>query len=158
MTAHSSAHISADGRYRYELIRRWDDDPMLEWIMLNPSTADAAVDDPTIKRCIGFAKAWGYGAIVVHNLYALRATDPAALGMADDPFGPLNRSYLGNRIGHCTIAAWGANPAARRWFLDGHRINRPAVYALGFTADGSPRHPLYVRADATPVRFWAAAA
>jgi hypothetical protein len=148
--------------YRYELIRRWGDDPMLEFVMLNPSTADAHQDDPTIRRCIGFAKRWGYGALLVRNLYAYRATDPSMLVNVADPIGPANRDYLGNRIAHCTIAAWGAHPAATGWW-NGYpyditkAVTRKNLYCLGRTSSGAPRHPLYVKGDTTPTRWDATA-
>ena len=76
----SEAVISQDERHRYSLTRRWGDGPRVCcWIMLNPSTADATTDDPTIRRCIGFTHDWGYDALTVVNLYAWRATDPADL-------------------------------------------------------------------------------
>ena len=112
----STAEISRDGVYRYRLTRRWETDDrasMLRWIMLNPSTADASLDDPTIRRCMGFARAWGYGGIVVHNLYALRATDPRQLRDHPDPVGPVNDSYIaGWRVP--TICAWGAHADSGR--------------------------------------------
>lgn len=155
MKPYGTAHIV--GRYRYELIRRWGDDPMVEFIMLNPSTADGTEDDPTIRRCIGFAKAWGYGALLVRNLYAFRATDPAQLAGVEDPVGPLNRSYLANNIAHLTIMAFGAHPAAVGWW-NGYpyswqpkAIKRPALWCLGVTSSGAPKHPLYLRKDTTPV-------
>lgn len=75
-----AAEFSGCGRYRYSLRRRWaDGGPPACWIMLNPSTADAEKDAPTIRRCIGFSKAWGHNALVVVNLFALRSTDPTAL-------------------------------------------------------------------------------
>lgn len=163
MTNYSAAVISPDGLYRYELIRRWSNDPMIEFIMLNPSTADGQQDDPTIRRCISFATRWGYGAIVVRNLYAYRATDPLELVNVEDPVGPQNRAYLGNAIGLCTIAAWGANPAAVGWW-NGYpfgwqpsAIKRKQLLCLGVTSSGAPRHPLYVRGDTTPVPWDAAA-
>lgn len=148
----SSAIISACGRYRYELIRRWGDGPLLEFIMLNPSTADGSTDDPTIRRCIAFAKRWGYGGIVVRNLFAYRATSPTVLVNVDDPIGPENRTYLGREDAGCTIAAWGANPAAVGWW-NGYpyditaALTRRRLYCLGTNANGSPKHPLYVRSD-----------
>ena len=156
-TCESSAVLSACGRYRYELTRRWGDGPLLEWVMLNPSTADADSDDPTIRRCIGFARHWGYGAIVVHNLYAFRATNPEVLVNLDDPIGPLNAMYLSadRSQDDCTIAAWGANAAALGWW-NGYPYDITDVmrgrklYCLGTTLGGAPRHPLYVRGDATP--------
>src|SRR5262249_14212908 len=91
-----AAVISDCGRYRYSLTRRWGDaaEPRALFVMLNPSTADAEQDDPTIRRCIGFAKAWGMGSLEVVNLYALRATDPAALLSAPDPIGPKNDTMI----------------------------------------------------------------
>jgi hypothetical protein len=149
-----SAVISECGRYRYELSRRWDDRAPLGWVMLNPSTADADTDDPTIRRCIRFAKDRGYGGIVVHNLYAYRVTDPAELANVDDPIGPRNRDFLASDL-PCTVAGWGAHPAAVGW-LSGYpfgwqrtAMQRRRLVCLGFTASGAPRHPLYVRADAT---------
>lgn len=158
----SSAVISECGRYRYELTRRWGPGPLLEFIMLNPSTADASVDDPTIRRCIAFAKRWGYGGIVVRNLYAYRATHPEELVNVDDPIGPENRDYLSRTEADCTIVAWGADPAAVGWW-NGYPfawqrtvIQRPALFCLGANSNGSPKHPLYVSADRTPVRWEAA--
>lgn len=155
-----AAVISGCGRYRYELRRVWDPDgPLLEFVMLNPSTADASVDDPTIRRCIGFAKAWGYGGIVVHNLYALRATNPEVLlNYSGDAYGPQNDDFLGRNVADCTIVAWGAHAAtlapkavARIRILA--QLCRPRLFCLGANANGSPKHPLYVPADRTPVRW-----
>lgn len=82
------AVISDDGRYRYRLWRTWAPElPRMAWIMLNPSTADAEVDDPTIRRCVGFAKREGCGGIEVVNLYAYRSTDPSVLGTVDEKHG-----------------------------------------------------------------------
>lgn len=149
VSTYSTAVLSDDGLYRYELIRRWGDDPIMEFIMLNPSTADATADDPTIRRCIGFAKREGFGGLVVRNLYAFRATNPKELLRPEDPFGPLNRDYLTNNIAHCTVVAWGSHKMARTWGTlypnTAKRLRRPGgLQCLGTTADGSPRHPLYV--------------
>jgi hypothetical protein len=101
---------------------------------------------------------WGYGCIVVRNLYAYRATNPDMLAWAEDPIGPLNRNYLANNIADCTIAAWGAHPAAVGWWA-GYPYNitsalkRPKLYCLGTTVSCQPRHPLYVRGDTTPVEW-----
>lgn len=150
----SYAVVSECGRYRYELGRRWDDGPLLEFIMLNPSTADASADDPTIRRCVGFARRWGYGAIVVRNLYALRATNPEVLlNYSGDAFGPENAHYLGRDNADCTIVAWGAHAATLGWFAAGRRIERPDPFCLGVNANGSPKHPLYVPSIRTPIRW-----
>ena len=90
-----SAGFSRCGRYRYWLRRIWD--PALAhcvFIGLNPSTADATEDDPTLKRCISFAQKWGYGSLLLVNLFSLRATDPRGLKMAADPIGPKTDRWL----------------------------------------------------------------
>lgn len=154
-----SAVISECGRYRYELRRVWDPTgPLLEFVMLNPSTADADADDPTIRRCIAFAKAWGYGGIVVRNLFALRATNPQALlNYSGDSYGPRNDEFIGKNVAHCTIAAWGAH-AATLWPETVDTIHilqncRPQLFCLGTNANGSPKHPLYVPSSRTPTRW-----
>lgn len=151
-TPYRQAVYSPCERYRYELIIRWDHGPTLEFVMLNPSTATEQHDDPTIRRCIAFAKQWGYGAVVVRNLYAYRATDPTELVNVDDPIGPMNRTYLANAIAECTVAAWGAHPAAVGWWAGypydiTSALKRRALYCLGTTMRGEPRHPLYVKGD-----------
>lgn len=154
MTPTSDALISDDGWYRYWLTRRWNTGSVATFVMLNPSTADASLDDPTIRRCIGFAKAWGCGALSVVNLYAFRSTDPKGLWIAEDPVGPdnddhLSAAALGAAIsGWPLVAAWGANAKPDRV---SHVLALPgmdALTALGTTKDGAPRHPLYLRADA----------
>jgi len=155
-----SAIISDCGQYRYQLNRAAHDryttcGPAL-FIMLNPSTADAALDDPTIRRCRGFAKSWDCAGIIVANLYALRATNPAELWVHADPVGPDNEMHLAALIReHDTIVcAWGANAKrdrvaqVRKMF---HRNSRPMC--LGMTKAGAPRHPLYVRGD-KPLIDW----
>lgn len=136
--------------YRYELFRRWSLGlPLLDIRMLNPSTADEYENDPTIRRCIDFARRWKFGGIRVTNQFALRSTDPAALLPHPDPIGPNNLDYL-RRESALTLVAWGAHPAVQRLApADGWPIPGNAV-CLGVTADGSPRHPLYVRADTEP--------
>src|SRR5690348_16099160 len=105
------AVISDCGRYRYSLSRwGWDErSGRCVFIMLNPSTADASVDDPTIRRCINFAQGWGYGMLEVVNLFAWRATFPKELALAPDPVGPHNGEYLTRAItiGDITVCAWG---------------------------------------------------
>ena len=155
-----TATISKCGNYRYSLTRSWNSDaPELLVVMLNPSTADAAVDDPTIRRVIGFATAAGFGGFRVVNLYALRAVDPAALWQRDS-VGPENDGHLERWLvdqrakDEPVLAAWGTSPWARR--------RAPAVLGLvsgvrwvclGTTKDGSPRHPLYVPASQQMVPF-----
>lgn len=155
------AIISECGQYRYRLWRRWEScAPRLAWVMLNPSTADAEQDDPTIRRCIGFAKAWGYGSITVVNVYALRSTDPAALAQASDPFGPENDWHLRDVIlgSSGAVAAWGAHPGAteafRAFLRRTSEVNAAGgLVTLGMTKSGHPRHPLYVKGDTRPERL-----
>lgn len=148
-TSHTSGAIF-DGPYRYHLWRRWDAAASLLFVMLNPSTADAARDDPTIRRCVGFARAWGFGAVEVVNLFAWRATDPRELRRARDPVGPDNdRAILAAAArNQAIIAAWGNHGAL------GERDRQVAALLAPFgarclgarTSGGAPRHPLYVRA------------
>jgi hypothetical protein len=151
------AEISKDGCYRYRLWRRWEPGPNVVWIMLNPSTADAYEDDPTIRRCIGFSQTWGFGGLQVVNLYALRATDPEALRGHPEPEGPENsRAWedVGCFTGHQTvIAAWGAKVARLRppQVLSGKTTT--GFQCLGMTGDGHPMHPLYVKANTPLVPF-----
>jgi hypothetical protein len=152
-----TAVISNCGKFRYSLKREWlGGDGIVAFIMLNPSTADATQDDPTIRRCIGFAKAWRYAGIEVVNLYAFRATRPADMFAAEDPVGPENDAHI---VEACTraglvIVAWGAIAARRRDRVAAARaMIRRDIYALGLTSAGDPRHPLYVRGDAQPIRW-----
>lgn len=153
----STAAISDCGTYRYQLTRAWAPGPCDVWIMLNPSTADAEIDDPTIRRCVGFSRGWGSGSLVVVNLFALRATDPEALVRHPDPIGPENDRHIelaaagAHHHGGRVIAAWGAHRMAEYRAWDVHRVVRrqgPLV-ALGVTKQGAPRHPLYVKGDAS---------
>lgn len=156
-----SARFSADGIYRYVLGRRWshDESSFATFIMLNPSTADATVDDPTIRRCKGFAKSWGMGGLHVLNIYALRSTDPAGLWKVADPVGPENDEYLmrhaltGSAAGWPLIAAWGANARPDRV---AHVLALPGMArleCLGVTKGGAPRHPLYLPATAERIPY-----
>lgn len=154
-----NASLSLDEVYRYTLTRTWT--PHLGkavWIMLNPSTASAWVDDRTIAGCQVFARNWGLGGIVVANLFALRSTDPGNLRKVEDPVGPENdRAILdvimapGTQI---VMAAWGVHGTLLgrdrhvRKMLQAH--GQP-VHVLGLTKAGHPIHPLYVRRDTPPV-------
>lgn len=155
------ARISKDGLYRYALWREWrtalERPRWATFVMLNPSTADAEVDDPTIRRCIGFAKSLGCTGLAVVNLYALRSTSPDALWVADDPVGPENDATLAEFLGMSAryhgplIAAWGAKAKADRVREVLALPGADRLLALGTTKDGAPRHPLYLRADSRPV-------
>lgn len=156
------ATMSPCGKYRYELTRFWDGrKPAVAFVMLNPSTADAEIDDPTIRRCIGFAQAWGYGELRVYNLFALRATDPGELLTSDAPVGPDNAKFIEKaRACDRIVCAWGATtlpkPHAHRGLIVTDLLmgeDSRDLYCLGYTKDGSPRHPLYVASDMVPVLF-----
>jgi hypothetical protein len=135
--------------HRYLLERRWHHGRLLTWLMLNPSTADAFADDPTIRRCIRFARRDGYAGIRVINLFALRATDPRELQAHPDPIGPCNDRMLEEMTrGAAVVAAWGAHGklgdrgrvvTAR---LAGEPAHCPPMLCLGVTKDGYPTHPL----------------
>jgi hypothetical protein len=144
------ATFSADRRYRYRLWRRWDRTrPVVAFVMLNPSTADARHDDPTIRRCVGFARRWGHGGIEVVNLFAYRATNPRALRTVRDPVGPDNRRHIRGALRRAAlvIVAWGAG-------ADGSLLAElVGARCLGLTRAGRPRHPLYLRRDVRPAPF-----
>ena len=148
------AVFSRDRRYRYRLWRRWDRSrPVVAFVMLNPSTADATRDDPTIRRCIGFARRWGYGGVEIVNLFAFRATDPRALRAAHDPEGPRNAAQVRRAASTAALvlAAWGADGAVGTRGAALERRLSPRLRCLGVTRSGAPRHPLYLRSSARPV-------
>lgn len=174
----SGANISADGKYRYALWREWRGTPNAKWtywkddkgapvldgggnpigepdaaifIMLNPSIADAKYNDPTIRKCVGFARRWGYDRLVVLNLFAYRVTDPRELlrlTHVDDPVGINNSDYVSKYSDEkgIIVCAWGAHgkhlgqDETLRGWLPPHR----PLYCLGRTKHGLPRHPLMV--------------
>jgi hypothetical protein len=150
----SGASFSACSRYRYSLSRAWDPHkPTVGFIMLNPSTADAEVLDPTVRRCVGYARAWGYGALEVANIFAWRSTDPKALLRVEDPVGPENDHYICDlaKRAHLLIAAWGTHGVihGRGGEVLRMLIDRD-VHTLGLTKSGYPKHPLYLGKGVTP--------
>lgn len=151
------AWISKDGLYRYALWRFWDPSCVsLPILMLNPSTADAEADDPTIRRCIGFATREGFGGIMVVNLFAYRATNPADLAAVSDPRGPDNEAaVLAATEGRRVLCAYGASMGADKAYftLQAMRARGAETMCLGVTKDGAPRHPLYVRGDQPMIEF-----
>jgi hypothetical protein len=151
------AAFSRDRRYRYRLWRHWDQSrPAIAFCMLNPSTADARRDDPTIRRCIGFARGWGYGGIEVVNIFALRATDPRDLRSADDPIGPRNDAFMLRAAALSPVViAWGVHGALRDRGANALRLFGPRarLLVLGRTRSGAPRHPLYLRRDVKATEY-----
>ena len=149
LSGRSVAVYSADRRYRYLLIRRWSQrGPTCVCLLLNPSTATAARNDPTVTRCIRLARLPHHGcaALVVVNLFAYRATDPAQLALVDDPVGPHNDRFI---LQHCqpgwlVIAGWGAHAQARRRGAQVEQLLAGAgveLRCLALTAAGQPHHP-----------------
>ena len=153
-----TAILSPDGLYRYRLERDLGSlaggRGAVAWIMLNPSTADATADDPTIRRCVGFASTWGFARLIVGNLYAWRSTKPKGLWTAADPVGPDNDHHLEQiaRDAELVVCAWGAHGKSHRVAAARHAIERAGrqPHALAFTAAGQPRHPLYLRGSLKP--------
>lgn len=144
--------LSPDGRYRYRLDRVWDEQGRrVLFVMLNPSTADATQEDPTLRRCLGFARGWGYGSLTVANLYAYRATLPADLGRVADPVGPECDHYLRQCADDASliVAAWGTHAGHER-IEQVRDLLGPGLTALAWTKAGQPRHPLYIRAGTVP--------
>ena len=138
--------------YRYLVTRIWDRSRRpLVWVMLNPSTADAFVEDPTVRRCLSFARREGAGGIAVVNLFALRSTDPRVLRHHADPVGRYNDAFIRQATaGGRVVAAWGAagtehgRGAAVAAALTTRGVS---LSCLGTTSTGQPRHPLYVPGD-----------
>lgn len=158
-----SAVISNDWVYRYWLSRRWDVGlPFITYVMLNPSSADALVDDRTVQSCRRIAKSNGYGGFNVVNLYAWRATDREDLRKAilcpmTDEIGPENDRWIamGMRDVDKMVCAWGSTKwATKRGLQVAREVLVPGdLWCLGTTKDGHPRHPLYLRGD-TPLERW----
>lgn len=145
------AVISDCGKYRYLLRRTWSHDhPRVLIIMLNPSTADAEIDDPTVRSCIRLCQWRRDGGFEIVNLFAFRATDPKELQTAPEPVGPRNDAVIEAAISRCDMAicAWGAYPGAVDRGQQVHSIlrqRRPAVFCWGKTKAGAPKHPLYIK-------------
>lgn len=144
------AIFSNDRNYRYVLWRVWDDAlPKVAWIGLNPSTADETKDDPTIRRCVGFARDWRYGGIYMLNLFAFRATSPKVMKAAVDPVGLENDWYIRDYAGFRSkrvIAAWGTHGDHRNRAQHFAGKCELALACLGLTKGGCPKHPLYLPA------------
>jgi hypothetical protein len=148
-----TADFSPCRRYRYALWRTWGGiTGYAMFVGLNPSTADETEDDPTIRRCIAFAKEWGYGGLCMTNLFAYRATQPTDMMNADDPVGPDNDDWLRDAGGGASVvvAAWGVNGtfSGRNTAV---RKTLPRLHYLRLTKAGHPGHPLYLPKTLRPV-------
>lgn len=158
------AYFSPDRVYRYTLWRNWwlwDREPLkfVAFIGLNPSTADETQNDPTVTRCINYARHWGFDGMVMLNIFGYRATDPREMKKHPEPIGEENNLII---IEICIIASmvvccWGNHGAHNNradkvlQFLGNKNIKN--VYHLGLTKQGQPKHPLYLRADLEPVKW-----
>lgn len=147
-----AAVISDDGVYRYELERGWDPGAMpLVCCMLNPSTADHQVDDPTIQALIHFAKLWGYGGLLIVNLFAFRSSSPTVMMSADDPVGPENQDRLEKLLKRAAelqaqvLVAWGNDggfEGGDQRFIARAAEHGVDLVCLGQTQHGHPKHPM----------------
>jgi hypothetical protein len=151
----SGAVFSDCRTYRYTLWRTWDEGkPQVAFIGLNPSTADEAQDDPTLLRCIGFARQWDYGSLVVVNLFAYRSAAPVDLKRAPYPVGDENDAWIcsstaGARL---TIACWG-NHGSHMQRDQAVRKLATNLYCLRITRQGQPAHPLYQPSRLLPIPY-----
>ena len=139
-----SAILSDDKAYRYQLSRSWDDEKeSVLFIMLNPSTADSNIDDPTIRRVVNFAKTWGFGSVHVANLYAFRSTDPKGLKNVFDPVGSDNIEYVRELVGKVNkvVYAWGNKKTEPEWLRE--IVNIP--YCIDVSINNIPKHPLFLK-------------
>lgn len=151
MTDYTRSYAEISGPYRFLLVREWDAlAPRMTFVMLNPSTADGQNDDATIRRCVGLAKAQGFGKLAVVNLFALRTTDPSKVREAPAPIGnPWNDHWIQKYTGMTrTVCAWGAVPWARDRIRQVISSLPPMLWCFGETKGGFPRHPLYLPGDA----------
>lgn len=156
-----SAAFSPCRRYRYSLWRKWgglgltpNERTYAMFVGLNPSTADEIHDDPTIRRCIAFAKEWGFGGLCMANLFAFRSTNPHHMLAQEEPVGPANDLALLDlaREAGVVVAAWGVH-GAHRGRDQTVRFLLPQLHVLRLTKDGHPGHPLYLPKTLTPVRW-----
>ena len=155
MTLDTGATFSSCQTYRYALWRIWEPSaPTILFIGLNPSTADAKQNDPTIRRCISFAKRWGYGVMYVANLFSLRTPHPKHLKAAPDPIG-YETDYWLTHLSHnadCVIACWGNHGS----FCHRDQVITAMIanlYCLAITKQGQPAHPLYLPNTLIPIPF-----
>jgi hypothetical protein len=152
-TSASGATFSSCRRWRYLLWRRWDEEkPVANFLMLNPSTADENQLDPSCNRARDFAERWGYGTLIVTNLFAWRATDPEMMKAAQDPVGRSNNQAIlrAARQSAIVVCAWGNHGAhldRAATVAANLRGAGVALHLLRLTGQGQPNHPLYLKAD-----------
>lgn len=156
----SGARFDKERRYRYALWRTWGlhTKKHVNFVMLNPSTADETVLDPTVTRCMNFAYDWGYDGAYVTNIFAIRSTDPKLLYSTPDPVGPANDRFIGETANFCdlVVVAWGAHGKLKdRGFSVAGLLDRFYPQCFGLTKAGHPKHPLYLskKSDLIPYRL-----
>lgn len=156
----SGAVFDKDPKYRYLLWRIWEDwdienpPAMVQFIGLNPSTADEIENDPTVTRCINYAKDWGYDGMFMSNIFAWRDTNPKNMKVAEKPIGQFNDNFLltTHQESAITVACWGNHGAYKN---RGDEVMRliPDLYILSMTKIGHPSHPLYLKKDLVPIEL-----
>ena len=157
----AGAAFSPCRRWRYLLWRRWDEaKPVANFLMLNPSTADEVKLDPTCARARDYAERWGYGALIVTNVFAWRATDPAKMKAVEDPVGPGNDAAIvkAAKESEIVVCAWGNHGAHKdrsKQILKILSKNKIRLHTLRINANGEPAHPLYLPRRLEPIS-WAA--
>jgi hypothetical protein len=156
------AVFSSCRRYRYRLERRWHSrGKVVNFLLLNPSTADESTLDPTLRRCAGYARLWNYAGMVITNIFALRSTEPEALYDAPDPVGPDNDEHIVRAARECAllIVGWGNHGVLRDRGLHVRSLIAPhSPRCLRVSKLDQPVHPLYLPASASPQAFAPAAA
>lgn len=156
------AEFSSDFKYRWELIIRWKDrGPMLNFLMLNPSTADEMENDPTVERCEQRGRMWGFSGIIVTNLFGFRSTDPSGLYSEPEPVGEFNDNFIGHAYVCCaaTVCAWGQHGKHLQRAYNVKKLlmeigECQKLYYLKLAKDGSPCHPLYLSYDLEMKEWW----
>lgn len=151
----SGAEFSLDRIYRYSLWRFWNKSKgYVAFVCLNPSTADESENDPTVTRCINFANSWGYGGMIMLNLFAYRSKNPKKLSGIKNLIGPDNDFHIRNASSKAgiTVVAWGIDKSIGNRAREVLNIIQNP-HCLALTKNGSPWHPLYLRKDLRPVPF-----
>lgn len=151
----NTAELSKDRKYRYALWRTWDENKgTVLFICLNPSTADEKENDPTVNKCIKYAKKWGYGSVCMANLFAFRATDPSDMKASKNPIGLENDAWLKklSKTAKLTIAAWG-NEGSFMGRSTQVKNLLPNMKCIKINKTGEPSHPLYRSLDLKPISF-----
>lgn len=152
----SNADLSVCQEYRYSLWRIWNlDKPLVCFIGLNPSTADAKINDATIRRCMVFSKSWNYGGIYMVNLFAYRATDPDEMKKAIDPIGPANDKFIKDAVRQCkiVIACWGNQGDHLDRDYQVKQLVKKKLHYLQINQSGKPGHPLYLPGELVPIKW-----